>query len=319
MEPSKPESAARPGFGTAHLMGRIGLRQSTELVHAALDCGIVHFDTARLYGLGDSEMMLGRALRNRPDVTVYTKVGLGSPSHSSWRSRLYASVRPLARARARLGAVSPRFSGPAITYERQTDFSPGSVRKSVETSLRMLRRETLDGLLLHEITAKDATAALWDLMEDLKSEGKILRFGIASEPQALAGLEVSGFRGSIIQQAGGPFAEPITTADADHEIVLHSLFGPGRRYLHPFTAWLDENPADQRIMLELLAVECIASIPALLVSYTATRMPFTKIVFSSTSKHHISENATAVRHKLSGESTRLVTRVLAKYKKERLC
>ena len=81
-------TSALPGFGTAHLMGRIGTRESTRIVHAALDSGITHFDTARVYGLGDAEQMLGHALHGRPDVSVYTKVGQGHPHHSRLRARV---------------------------------------------------------------------------------------------------------------------------------------------------------------------------------------------------------------------------------------
>jgi aryl-alcohol dehydrogenase-like predicted oxidoreductase len=48
--------------------------QSREVVHAALDAGITHFDTAESYGGGRSEVFLGRALgRRRQEVVVATK------------------------------------------------------------------------------------------------------------------------------------------------------------------------------------------------------------------------------------------------------
>ena len=44
-------------FGTA-----IDARAAATVVHAALDAGITHFDTAEMYGGGQSEEMLGAAL-----------------------------------------------------------------------------------------------------------------------------------------------------------------------------------------------------------------------------------------------------------------
>jgi diketogulonate reductase-like aldo/keto reductase len=55
---------------------------STAALHAALETGYTHFDTAESYASGHSEELLGRAIRetntNREDVFVTTKV---SPEH----------------------------------------------------------------------------------------------------------------------------------------------------------------------------------------------------------------------------------------------
>ena len=41
---------------------RIDADATTAVVHAALDAGITHFDTAEMYGGGKSEEFLGAAL-----------------------------------------------------------------------------------------------------------------------------------------------------------------------------------------------------------------------------------------------------------------
>lgn len=52
-------------------------RDAERLVHAALDAGITHLDTAALYGFGDNERLVGRALRGRRDeVVLASKCGL---------------------------------------------------------------------------------------------------------------------------------------------------------------------------------------------------------------------------------------------------
>ena len=49
----------------------------TRLIHCAIDHGITSFDTAPLYGAGESERILGRALSGRRDrVQLLTKCGL---------------------------------------------------------------------------------------------------------------------------------------------------------------------------------------------------------------------------------------------------
>ncbi len=83
------------------------------LLSGVLDLGINYFDTAPAYGL--SEERVGRALAGRRDeIVVSTKVG-------------------------------ETFRDGRSTY----DFSVRAMRQSVERSLRRLRREAIDLLLIH--------------------------------------------------------------------------------------------------------------------------------------------------------------------------
>jgi aryl-alcohol dehydrogenase-like predicted oxidoreductase len=64
------------GLGTNNFGRRLDERQTVDVVLAALDAGISHFDTADVYGGGDSERLLGRALRSRRDEAIIaTKFG----------------------------------------------------------------------------------------------------------------------------------------------------------------------------------------------------------------------------------------------------
>lgn len=312
MGESVSNTYALPAFGTAHLMGRIGQRQSARLVHAALDCGIDHFDTARVYGLGDAEWMLGRALRGRPDVSVYTKVGQGRSTHSRVWRQIHAVGRPLAQVRGHIARSGVELPGPS-TFVRRTNFSRDHVRTSIETSLRLLRRDTIDGLLLHEITQGDFSPELLELLDGLVLEGKIRRYGVASEPRTLVTLNASGIAGGIVQQAGGPFVDPVGFPSS-YEVVLHSLFGQKGKYLKSFLAWLDGNPRQKAALRMAMDAEASEGVPSLLISYTSTKFSCARILFASESVKHIRENAMAVRRKLSEENVRLVHSVLDAYR-----
>jgi aryl-alcohol dehydrogenase-like predicted oxidoreductase len=62
------------GLGCNNFGGRIDETQTGRVVHAALDAGITHFDTAESYGDGRSEAFLGKALgARRDDVLIATK------------------------------------------------------------------------------------------------------------------------------------------------------------------------------------------------------------------------------------------------------
>jgi aryl-alcohol dehydrogenase-like predicted oxidoreductase len=67
------------GLGCNNFGVRLDLAGAREVVAAALDAGITHFDTADAYGDGESERFLGRLLAGRRDeIVIATKFGWGS-------------------------------------------------------------------------------------------------------------------------------------------------------------------------------------------------------------------------------------------------
>ena len=65
------------GFGTGGLLRIATRRERRNVLAAAYASGIRHFDTAPIYGFGESERALGEFLRGqRGSVTVTTKFGL---------------------------------------------------------------------------------------------------------------------------------------------------------------------------------------------------------------------------------------------------
>jgi aryl-alcohol dehydrogenase-like predicted oxidoreductase len=53
-----------------------GSKNAIKLLHAAIELGVQHFDTAELYGMGANETLLGEAFHDRRDkVFIATKFG----------------------------------------------------------------------------------------------------------------------------------------------------------------------------------------------------------------------------------------------------
>jgi aryl-alcohol dehydrogenase-like predicted oxidoreductase len=142
------------GFGCGNvggLMVRGTPAEQERAVARAVELGINYFDTAPLYGDGESEKNLGRVLRTlRPDVVVGTKFRLAT---------------------AEGGRIAP------------------AVRASLEASLGRLRLERVDLLQLHNLIGSDAAAALdtrqvlddvVPALQGLRAEGKIRFFGITA-------------------------------------------------------------------------------------------------------------------------------------------
>lgn len=173
-------ACSRIGFGTGGLL-RIGsARERQSVLAAALGNGITHFDTAPIYGFGESERALGRFLREqRARATVTTKFGLRP-------SRLAARLAPLQRAARsvikqfpQLRQVAARNTGPLYS---SPCFSAAAIRDSLESSLRSLRTDYVDFYLAHQASgdsmpSEDAIG----ILEDLRRAGKIRAFGVATE------------------------------------------------------------------------------------------------------------------------------------------
>lgn len=147
--------ASEIGFGVWTLVsGRWGAfpeERAIDLLRKAYDAGINYYDVSPVDGQGLGERLLGKALADKRDLVILsTKVGLA---------------------------------------DGRRDFSPAGVRKSVEESLARLETTFIDALQLHyPDAAAVANPALWQTLEDLRSEGKIRYYGIALGPGP-AGLE----------------------------------------------------------------------------------------------------------------------------------
>jgi len=167
-------------FGTAslHHLAREADRQA--LLRAAIDAGFSHFDTSPLYGNGVAEQSLGALpgeLARR--ISVTTKVGLYAPAGAR------ASIPDL-YARKLLGKVLPGLNRAVV------DSSLQRARHSFEASLRRLRRERVDLLLLHEPVAGQIACDEWlRWLQTLQAQGQIGAWGVAGEAPAVLAMLAS--------------------------------------------------------------------------------------------------------------------------------
>lgn len=173
------------GLGCAALLGRAGRRDSLKALSAAWDAGITFYDTARSYGYGESEALLGEffvgGLRHK--AVICTKFGI-LPAARNWKQRGKPVAQALVRAFPSLRGIARRnAAGQLIAGE----FSVELLRSSLETSLRRLRTDYVDMLLLH--AAPVSVLAQNDLlgeMERLVESGKVRMAGISGEADVIA-------------------------------------------------------------------------------------------------------------------------------------
>jgi len=172
--------ACRVGFGTAGLLRIASARGRQNVLAAALDSGVTHFDTAPLYGFGESERTLGRFLRGRRhEVTLATKFGL-QPSVLAARLVLFQTAAR--RALELVPALRRAAVRNAGVLQTPPSFSRAAAMLSLEKSLRALRTDHVDFFLAHQASA-DAMPDedLIDWLEAVRKEGKISAFGVATD------------------------------------------------------------------------------------------------------------------------------------------
>jgi aryl-alcohol dehydrogenase-like predicted oxidoreductase len=172
------------GFGCAPLMGRVGRKDSLAALAAAENAGINFFDTARSYGYGESEALLGGFLKSRrPSMVICTKFGI-LPPKGGWKQK----VKPLAQAAIRIfPALRKHARRQAAGQSSGGQFSVQVLRESFEISLRELQTDYVDMLLMHaatlEVLDKDD---LLEAMERLVESGKVRMAGISGDHAVIA-------------------------------------------------------------------------------------------------------------------------------------
>jgi len=165
------------GFGSAPLgnyLRPLSEEECEQTLSAAWDSGARYFDTAPLYGLGLSEMRVGRLLskRRRQDFIIATKVGrLLLPCEKDEVNGLFFVETPQVR----------------FIY----DYSYDGIMRSYEESLKRLGLDRVEILYVHDVCAlvhggREASEARirelvetggWRALTELRDSGDVLAIG----------------------------------------------------------------------------------------------------------------------------------------------
>lgn len=167
-------------------VGTTGLAEATRQVDRCLDAGVRLFDTADVYGQGESERILGQALgKRRPDALIATKAVLRS--------------------------------GPG-------PFDAGASRRHLieacDGSLRRLGTDWIDLYQLHGFDALTPLEETLDALATLQRQGKVRYLGVSNYPawqlmKALALADASGLPRFVSHQ----LHYSLVNRDAEHELL----------------------------------------------------------------------------------------------------
>lgn len=126
----------------------MGVKSVVDLIHHCGDMGINLIDTAEIYGNGEGEKRIGQALKHqRSQWIISSKFGLRVQEHG----------------------------------KREIDSGPATIRRSLEGSLQRLQTDCLDIFLYHCPPHPHHILEGKEVLEQLKSEGKIRFYGISSD------------------------------------------------------------------------------------------------------------------------------------------
>ena len=141
-------------MGRGHY-GSFDDNEVVRAVHASIDRGVTLFDTAAVYGWGEGEKLLGRALEGkREDVVIVSKAGIPWDEEGGGRRR---------------------------------DSSRESLEKSLNESLTRLQTDYLDLFLIHWPDESRTMSEPMEAFAEFQKQGKIRYGGVSNfSPQQMA-------------------------------------------------------------------------------------------------------------------------------------
>ena len=285
------------GFGCNALLGPNSRRQGLDMLAAAYDAGIRHFDVARAYSSGDAEGLLGEFLAEndrRSKVTITTKFGLQPPSGGVARLKFVKTIaRKLMKLSPGLRKAIGAKSGKMV---QQGAFSPEQARASLEKSLVELRTDRVEILLLHEATSADCTPELLSFLDECVREGRIGQYGVGSGFPKIEGVShdrpdysrILQFESSVVHRNRETLNPPSTTAT-----ITHGAIGRSFTELRAFFA---KKPDVCRTWSGDLGLDltAAATLAPLMLAWALRSNPTGIVLFSSTRPDAIRENVRAV-------------------------
>jgi aryl-alcohol dehydrogenase-like predicted oxidoreductase len=142
-----------PGIGLgcmnlSHAYGTpVSEADGIKALQAAFEMGYRHFDTATLYGGGNNELLVGKALKAlRNDIFLASKCGMAIGEESG---------------------------------KKEINGSPKTLRKQIENSLRRLNTDHIDLYYLHRLDPNTPIEESVGALAELVKEGKIGAIGLS--------------------------------------------------------------------------------------------------------------------------------------------
>lgn len=168
------------GFGCS-MIASLATRHSRVEVESTIQearaAGVTFFDTADVYGQGDSERMLGKLFAHQRDgVTICTKAGLTVGPVEG----LIRLVKPVVNPVMRRWSTARVATRQARERQERQCFDRNYLSRRIEGSLRRLNMDWIDLFLLHNPPVDlPQQEGVFDVLNTLKAQGKIRHYGVS--------------------------------------------------------------------------------------------------------------------------------------------
>ncbi len=246
------------------------------LINASLENGMTTFDHADIYGNYSCEELFGKAIQNksslRKKIQFVTKCGIKLLSDKKIEHRI-----------------------------KHYDTSREHIIQSVDNSLRNLKTDYLDLLLLHRPDPLMKPDDVAEAFEKLKQSGKVLYFG------------VSNFTSSQVDMLQSFLHGPLVTNQVEISLYKHQLLFDGsidtlrKRHISPM-AWsplgggkfftdTEQNTSTQ-LQLDQLAGKYNCNVSQLLLAWLLKHPSGIFPILGTTNPQRLTEGAQAIKVKL---------------------
>ncbi|MEE6179253.1 aldo/keto reductase [Mycobacterium sp. 050134] len=276
------------GFGCGGLMQSPSRRERMAVLGSAVDNGITHFDTARMYGLGMAEAELGRFLRGLPrdTVTVATKFGIDVGGVARRLGRFQAPARAVLRGAPALRRTVKRQRS---TPETPRVYGVAAAADSLDRSLAALGCDYVDILFVHAPRPHDVVESdeLREFFERARRQGKIRAWGVSQDEGLESDLAGEFAPEGVSQVRGDLLNPPPRPADLAFGVLNGSLTA--------LSGALRADAPLARRWRESLQLDPLAPgvLPRLIVGSSAAATGCRAILYSTTRPDRVAEAAKA--------------------------
>ena len=275
-------------------MNRSNAQRSIDTIHAALDAGITLFNTGEFYGAGESEMVVGEALKGVP------------------RDRYFLSVK---------FGVLPQPGGGIYGL----DVKPFNVKAHLAYSLKRLGLDYVD---LYQPARMDESVPVEELMgalSDLVKEGYVRHIGLtqispetlrrasAVHPVHTVELEYSlaerGIEKEMLGTAQGLGVNVLAFGALAHGLLSDRFLDNSARPHIPAGMFAPENLShNQKLVraLRKIAEEKGTSVANLALAWTFAKFPSVSSLIGTTSAAHLNESIEALNLDLTLEDVKRI-------------
>lgn len=284
-------------FGCASLYREPSPRRRRQILHVALGTGIVHFDVAPMYGMGLAEPEVGAFAKGRRDqLTITTKFGIAPSRVGAVAGQVQRPVRqlmklfPAVRARAQTAGATPNAGGLGALVYRDVPFDGTGARESLERSLRALRTDYVDLLLLHDprpgsVRSDDVRAYL----QKAQTAGLIRAWGLSGDQH-----DVSASLGALssVPVLQVRYPEDPSLGESRAARIHFGVLNFANDHIVPV---LQREPALRREWLDTTGTDCAIpeTISSLMIQKALSDYPDSVVLFSSIREAHVRAAARA--------------------------